>query len=245
MKKFLLAGVLVLLFFGVCPAAEFPSYPFVFVSGEAEQEVAPDKAAVSFGVVVFDKDPDKALATVAERSAELMAIFKKYGIADEDVEAYEINKETVRERKDYVALGILGYELTRRMSVTLRKLDKFDGLMSAIVGLKNVERVNTVFDTTRRKEIEAELFKKAAQKAREQAELLAKGFGAEISKVQAISVSQGGFGNIGGEFGFGMEGTYRGYAAPAAAPMQEKSVGVFVPNTIKLKTSVSAIFRIK
>jgi len=243
MKKTILAGFMFLLFSGVAMAAEFPSFPFVFVSGEAEQEAAPDKATVSFRVVVFDKDPDKALAAVTQRSAELMAIFKKYGIADEDVVAYEINKETVRERKDNVALGILGYELTRRMSVTLRKLDPFGGLMSEIVNLANVEKVKTVFDTARRKEIEAELFKKAAQKAREQAELLARGFGSQITHVQAIAASHVGFGGIGGEFGF--EGTYRGYAVAAKAAMPEQSINVFVPHAIKLKASVSAIFRLK
>jgi len=235
---------LLLLFFPgwATAASEIPSYPFVFASGIAEREVIPDKATVSFGVKVFDENPDRALSMIAERSAELMSIFAQYGIANADVVAYEINKETVRQRKDFVDLGILGYELTRRMSLTVRMLDKFDGLMTEIIGLKNVTNVHTIFDTTKRKEIEADLFKQAAQKARDQAELLASGFGSELSSVQAISASQWGFGNMDGEFG--MAPTYRGYAASAPA-MAKESMKVLVPNTIKLQEAVSAIFRLK
>ena len=244
MKRYFLTSFLsLLLSSGWCMAAEIPSFPFVFVSGQAEREVVPDKATVSFEVEVFDENPDKALSVVAERSAELMSIFAKYSIENTDVVAYDINKETVRQRKDFVALGILGYQLTRPMSVTVRMLSKFDGLMTQIVGVKNVTKVHTVFDTTKRKEIEADLFKQAAQKARDQAELLAKGFGSEISSVHAISASRWGFGGMDSEFGMGPD--YGEYAVAASAAVEEKSMKVFVPNTIKLQKAVSAIFRLK
>jgi len=238
MKRCFLAGLLCLfLSSGWAMAGELPSFPFVFVSGEAGKEVMPDKAIVGFGVEVFDANPDKALSTMEERSAELMAIFTKYGIENKDVIAYDINKQAVRQIK-----GIVGYELTRTMSVTVRVLDRFDGLMTDIVSLKNTTGIRTVFDTTKRKEIEVDLFREAAQKAREQADLLAKGFGTEVSSVHAISASQGGFGNIENEFGMGAG--FRGYVAQAAGPLA-KTVQVFVPNTIKLQESVSAIFRLK
>jgi len=172
-----------------------------------------------------------------------MAIFTKYSIESEDVVAYDINKRAVRQTKDSVALGILGYELTRTMSATIRVLDRFDGLMTEIVSLKNTTGMRTVFDTTKRKEIELDLFTRAAQKARDQADLLAKGFGTEVSSIYAITASQGGFGNIENEF-LGGAG-FRGYVASQAAGPLAKSVQVFVPNTIRLQESMSAIFRLK
>jgi len=193
---------------------------------------------------VLDENAGRALSLMGERSAELMAIFHKYAIEDKDIVAYEISKEAVRERKENVGLKILGYDLTRRMSVTVRKLDRFDALMTELVGLKNVVQVQTVLDTTRRKEIEADLFRQAAQKARESADLLARGFGSEVASVHAISVSPWGFGNMGDEFGLGPG--YRGYGAGASgAPGQEKGMNLFVPATIKLQEAVSAIFRLK
>ena len=240
MKRYFLAGLLCLLLWpGWAMAGEIPSFPFVFVSGEAETEVMPDKAMVSFGVEVLDASPDKALSTIEERSAELMAIFTKYGIESKDVVAYDINKRVVRQIK-----GPDGYEMTRTMSITIRALDRFDSLMTEIVSLKNTTGIRTVFDTTKRKEVELDLFTKAAKKARDQADLLAKGFGTEVSSIYAISASQGGFGNIENEF-LGGAG-FRGYVARAAeAGTLAKSVQVFVPNTIRLQESVSAIFKLK
>jgi uncharacterized protein len=245
MKRCILTVIVILLLLpGWGMASGIPTFPFVFVTGQAEQEVSPDIATVSFGVQVFDADPGHALSQIEERSAELMAIFAKSGVENKDVVAYEINKEVVRERKDYIALKILGYELTRRMSVTIRKLADFDVLMMQFIGLKNVSQVHTVFDTTKRKEIESDLFRQAAQKARQQADLLAKGFGSEISSVHAISVTPWGFGGIDNEFGLGP--TYRGYAAAAPAQAaREKGMNVLVPNTIKLQKAVSAIYKLR
>jgi uncharacterized protein YggE len=245
MKQCILAVTMVLLLLpGLGMASGIPAFPFVFVTGQAEKEVPPDIATVNFGVQVFDEDPAKALSLVEERSNELMALFNKYGIDRKDVVAFEINKETVRERKDYVALRILGYELTRRVTVTVRKLDKFDALMTQLIGLRNITNVRTVFDTTQRKDIETDLFRQAAQKARQQAELLAKGFGSEIVSVHAISVSPFGFGVIDEVFGIGSQ--YGAYSAAAKAEsMERKAINVLVPSTIKLQEAVNAIYTLK
>jgi len=93
MKRCFWFGFLFLLLVpGWCIAAETPSLPFVFVSGQAEREVVPDKATVNFSVEVFDENPDRALSVITERSAELMSIFEKQGIESADVVAYQINK---------------------------------------------------------------------------------------------------------------------------------------------------------
>lgn len=248
MKKFALVAILALLALPASGmASNIPTFPFVFVTGQAEKEVPPDIATVGFVVKVFDEDPDKALSLIQERSKELFAIFGKYGIDNRDVVAFEINKETVRERKDYVALKILGYELTRRITMTVRKLGNFDALMTQLIGLRNVSDVRTVFDTTTRKEIEADLFRQAAQKAREQAEILAKGFGSEIVSVHAISVSPFSFGMMDEAFGVGsLLGLYSaGPAAAKAQSVEEKAINVLVPNTIKLQEAVNAIYKLR
>jgi len=244
MKKYVLIAILGILFLPCwVGASEIPDFPFVFVSGRAETEVVPDFATVTFRVEAFDINPDKALSVVEKRSNELVSIFNRFGIEKKDIMAFEVNKETVRQTKDYVKLGILGYEVTRPISLTIRKLDKFDTIMTQLLNLKNITNIHTGFDTSKRKEIEAELMKQAAQKAREQAEFLSKGFGSEISGVHAISVSPEDFGNLGVAFGLG-----RGYGAQyslSSRTKMEESVTVFVPNTIKIEKVVNAIFRLK
>ncbi len=216
MKKSILTIILlILLSVGRGLASDIPGFPFVNVTGEAEQEVSPDIARIGFEVLLFDEDPVKALFSMEKRSDELMTLFKKFGIENKDVVAYEINKRTLRQEKDYVELKILGYELTRQVMVTIHHLDKFDALMTQLIELKNVTNIQTGFDTKKRKELEAELIKKSAHKARQQADLLAKGFGTEISSVYAITISPNSFADMSDSF---TRASYRMFAAPVAAP---------------------------
>jgi uncharacterized protein len=243
MKKCALIAILVLLLLpGSGVASGIPTFPFVFVSGQAEKEVPPDVATVSFNVQAFDKDPAKALSVVRERSSQLMAIFNKYGIDKKDVVAFEINKETVRETKNYVALRILGYEITRQINITVRKLDGFDALMTQMMSLRNISHLRTAFDTTQRKDIEAELFGQAAQKAREQAELLAKGFGSEIASVHAISVSP--FPVIEEVFGVGSAYGMH-FSTLEEKSVKREAVMVLVPSTVNLLKAVNAIYKLR
>lgn len=222
-------------------SSDIPDFPFIFVTGQAETEVPPDIATVTFAIEAFDEDPDKALSVVQERTAELTTGLSSYHIERKDLVAFEITKETVREMKDYVRLRILGYEVSRRISVTVRYLDKYDAFMTRLLSLRNVAKVRTQCDTTKRKVLEVDLLTKAAQKAREQADLLAKSFGREISAVQAISPDSRGFGNLGAEFG--MRGGYYGVEGQVfEAALKEK---IFLPSTIKLQKAVNAIFRLK
>lgn len=249
MKKCLVAAVLFhVLSSSWAIASGIPTFPFIYVTGQAEQEVSPDIAKITFGIQVYDEDPGKALSLIEQRSAQVLAILAKNGVENKDVVAFDINKDTVRERKDFVALKILGYELTRRMSATIRKLDRFDVLMTQLIELKNTLNIQTVFDTTNRKDIEADLFRQAAEKARQKADHLAKGFGSEIASVHAISVTPFGFGGMDDQFGVGS--TYRVYYPapaphPAAGPVREKTMNLLVPNTIKLQEAVSAIYKLK
>ncbi len=143
-------------------SSDIPEFPFIFVTGQAETEVPPDIATVSFAIEAFDEDPDKALSVIQERTAELTIGLSSYRIEKKDLVAFEITKETVRERKDYVRLRILGYEVSRRISVTVRHLDKYDALMTRLLSLKNVAKIQTRCDTTKRKGLETDLLTRAA-----------------------------------------------------------------------------------
>jgi uncharacterized protein len=239
-KSFLLICMALLLIPQAVTAAGLPEFPFVFVSGQSETEVAPDIATLSFRIEAFNENPDIALKIVNERSAEVFELFSKNDIEKKDVIAYEISKDTVRQTKEYVRLGISGYEIKRRISVTIRKLNTFDQLMTHLLNLKNISNIQPQFDTTKRKDIETELTKQAAVKARQEAEILAKGFGSEVLSIYAISTSPSQFGYIEMQFGFGP-----GHREYAAAAYKSERVNVYMPNTIKLQQRVNAIFKIK
>lgn len=237
-KSFCIAIMLAFLLPCVSHGSELPDFPFVHATGQAETEVPPDIATVSFNVEAFDKDPDRAAATVGERSKDLVSLFEKYNIDKKDIVAYESTKNTVRERKDYVQLNILGYETGRRFSVKIRALDRYGDFIAALLDLKNVTNLQTAFDTSRRRTVEAELVAQACAKAREQADALARGFGTEVTSIFAITTSNLGFIFMSGQFGIGRGmGIAKGESAAPPA--------IFVPSTIKLQKAVTAIFKLK
>ena len=221
-------------------ASELPDFPFVYAAGQAETEVVPDTAKVSFRVAAFDKEPERALAVVEERSRDLVSLFAKYGIDKRDVVAYELGKRTIRETKNYTQLDILGYETDRRFSVTFRKLEEYDRLIAALFDLKNVSDIHTVFDSSRRTTVETELVAKASAKARQHADALAKGFGHAILSVFAITTSDMGFAYLSRHYGLG-EAAFS--SMKGEAPLSTSTI--FVPSTIKLQKTVTAIFKLK
>jgi uncharacterized protein len=231
----------VLLFASSGKASELPDFPFVYATGEAELEVSPDMATIAFRVEAFDKEPSRAAATVEERSKELVSLFAKSGIDKKDIVAYELTKTTVREKKDYTELGILGYETSRRFAVTMRSLVQYGDFVASLLNLKNLTNLDTTFDTTRRKAVEAELTAQASVNAREQAEALAKGFGTQVLSVFAITTSDMGFLFVAGQFGMGISMEREAAKIQSRASMSS----IFIPSTIKLQKAVKAIFKLK
>jgi uncharacterized protein YggE len=219
-------------------AADLPEFPFVFVQGKAETNVPPDNVKITFRVEHFSEAPADALSVVRERSGQLVALIEKHRIAKKDFVAYDINKRARREKKEYQELKILGYEVSRRFTITLRDLQLYGTIMKELLTLENVVNTDSKFDTSDRKTIEAELMDKACENARAQAALMAKGFKAELGPVFALS--RIGFHDLNWKFitpyGVG------GLLAESAASETEF---LFVPSTITLENQVSVIFKLR
>ena len=94
MKK-LVAVLIFIIIVSPASASLLPKFPFIFAEGEAEVELAPNEAHVSFQVKAYDPIAAKALETVHIRSKELIAFFSEQKIRKEDIESYEIEKTTV------------------------------------------------------------------------------------------------------------------------------------------------------
>jgi uncharacterized protein YggE len=233
--------VLVLAFASVGGASELPDFPFVYASGHAEIEVPPDVATITFQLQSFDKDPNRATTIIDERSRGLIALFARYKIDKKDIVAYQLTRTAVREKRNYTELGILGYETTRRFSVTLHALDQYNAFITDLLRFENLTNLHTAFDTSQRQAMERQLIGQASAKAREDAEALAGGFGSRILSVFAITASPAGFLRMADQFILSREVT----AMKAASSAMPATGTLFVPNTIKLERTVNAIFKIK
>ena len=244
MKKlvFIFAILFALLSFNAS-ASEMPDFPFVFADGEAKTEVPPDMVIVSFSIQEFNKDSAAALAVVKERSRELINFFAEQKIEARDIVAYEIDKSTVRKRdKGYHPLDILGYDVSRRVVVSLRDLTLYEKLYNKLLSLNNVGRISTSFDRSDREKIEEELVAKACQNARDRAELMAKGLGVQLGNVFAIS--QLDFRRLPAVFAISGQGSALRLSSEG---VEGKSTDefVFMPSTITFKNTVKVIFRLK
>jgi uncharacterized protein YggE len=221
-------------------AEDLPGFPFLMARGHARKELPPDMVKISFKIEVFDEVSSNALSHLTRRSAEVLQFIVGQKVDQKDIVAHEIEKDTVREKKEYQELKILGYEVRRSISVTLRDLERFDHLMKFLLSTDNVVGTSADFDRSDREKISRELLAAASKDAREEAERLAAGFGVQVQSVYAIS--QRGFSNIGGEFGLDDDAYYR-----YLPTFMEADGGklLFVPATISFNGNVAALFKLK
>ena len=166
-----------------------------------------------------------------------MDLIDQQGIKPEDVEAFQLEKRAEREREDYVPLRILGYNVRRRFAVTMRDLTKYDSTLKPLLALSNLVEIASAFDRTDRETIESDLIAAASAEARRRAQSLASGFGVELGPVFAIS--QQGLEDFAGNFG--VDGRV---LRSSFLEMAEGQKMYYVPATIQLNASVTAIFRL-
>jgi uncharacterized protein YggE len=221
-------------------ASNLPEFPFVYAQGEANVEVAPDIATVSFHVEDYAEDATKAESVVWNRSKEILDFFNEFGISKKEIVAYQIDKNTVRESKEYNDLEIIGYEISRQIEITLLDLSIYEAILKKLVELPNITGIETEFERSDRDRIDKELISKACKDAEQKATLMAEGFGAKLGSVFAISRTE--FENVAAQFGVAF--SYGGIQEYSLRGVNEEEV-LFVPSAVEFSIGVNVIFRLK
>ncbi len=185
MKLLLLASCL-LLSLAARAADGLPSQPYIYVQGFASRSVTPDSVQISFDISVADENQTKAKDLVKKKSEAVSALFQKLKLPEQDVVNFEMTVRPDRNYKD----NRLEFDVSRKYSVRLRKLDAYaeliDGLYTIQVGeLRKIEPMTSQEDTIR-----AELRQAAIADARRKGEELAAKLGTKITKVYAASPTQ-------------------------------------------------------
>lgn len=235
-------GIIFAIFFSQLSfGANLPDFPFVVSVGIAEQDAKPNIATIQLGVMAFEKESDLALKNVNLASTTIMDVMKKYGVPIGNIEASDIEKSTTRKRdSEYNTLDVLGYEVSRSITVKLENLSKYSELMSDLVAINNVSGARTAFDISNRKEIEADLMQIASKDAREKAEKMAESLGTKIQSVYAISQASD-FSEFFATFGARSEQIM----ADIAYRDGSYNTVMFIPKIINVKQGVNVVFRIK
>ena len=225
MIRIVLCLFLVALVSGPVWAEAVPDQPHVVVSGQSEVSAVPDILQISLNLTEVGQEVAVARDLVEQRSQRLIDTLKKHGVEKKDITAASL-KITPHYNWSNKAQIYAGTEVSRKIDVILRDLDKYDDLIRAIVATK-VARINsTRLESSREKALRQEALQAAIDDARQKAELLVAGFPEKLGPVYAIS--------SGGP-------SYRLHEAYAAAePM--KRAAAFEPGEITLSESVQVVF---
>jgi len=199
----------------------------VSVGGHGELEVEPDVATVSMGIFVFDADLAKAKREADGKIAALLETFGKMGIEPGDIRTTKLyvnpKYKDVDDKWQFV-----GYEITRSVTVTLRKMKELNDLLDKSIeaGANRLKEVH--LSSSREKELKEEALALAMANAKQNAERLASGFGAKVGKVVSIE--------MGGRDPFGT--VMYSMSAPAFGR------ATFQPGRIKIDNDVHAVFEL-
>jgi uncharacterized protein YggE len=166
-------------------AEDKPEPRLVTVAGEAEVNVAPDEVVFDLTVSTFNKELRVAKSQTDERIKNLLALAKRYAVADADTQTDYINL-TPRYRGDNEARTLLGYSVRKDLVLTLRDVTRAEGILSELLD-SGITRINTVsFRSSQMRKYRDQARDMAMRAAREKAAALAGAVGQKIGKAYSI-----------------------------------------------------------
>ena len=121
-------------------ASPLPEYPFVFSVGDAKATLPPDVGVLSFTVSNHNANVDVALASVRKTSEVALKILADAGLGAADIDASPMTKDSRSHWDDKRDQSVPdGYEVSRKFEVTVRNLDKYPKMVTALFALANNE----------------------------------------------------------------------------------------------------------
>ena len=173
-----------------------PRDPYIQVNGHGELRVAPDMVIVSLTLERTDADAKVARADVEARSAKVIALARKLGLPDKDIQAPAI---TVYPQYEWVQNStgnggrqvLKGQHVSRGVTLTLHDLTRYGDLVDGLFAAGVTTLGNVMFDRSDRKALEGEARALAVADAHDKAAGLAKNAGVTLGAVFSI-VEQGG-----------------------------------------------------
>ena len=163
----------------------------ISVTGYGEVKTEPDIAKVSLGIFVFDKDLLTAKRETDRKITAILARLAKMEIKAEDITTTQLYVAP-RYKDTGQTYEFVGYEITRSMTVNLRKIGRLRELLEQSIqaGANRMERIDLA--TSKEKELKDQVLGLAIANAKQVAGRIAAGFDAKLGKVLMVSVKSGG-----------------------------------------------------
>ena len=143
----------------------------ITIKGEAELEIVPDVASLSFGVIVEAKTVETAQKEGNEKMTTIISELKKEDIKDNDLKTnnYSIYPKYNYDRKTGKR-SLAGYEVTQNLQVKVRDFDKIGSIiqLASNAGANQVGSLNFMIDDeiAARADARGEAIKDAKAKAK-------------------------------------------------------------------------------
>ncbi len=162
--------------------------PSVSVVGEAHMNISPDQVVFTFEVVTANKDLSTAKQENDTRSAKTLIVVKAFNIGPEEIQTdsltispqYTGSKDP---RGDHV---LIGFEITKRIFVTLKDLDKIDSFLAKAIEA-GVNRVVAIrIENSQLQKYQEQVRAIAVKNAQAKAQLYARQLGQTVGKAYVI-----------------------------------------------------------
>lgn len=158
------------------------------IQGTGSVAGTPDLATVNTGVVTQAETADVALSDNNKQFENVLSVLKEKGIEQNDIQTTSFNINPRFERQPNATQGkIIGYEVTNRVQVKVRKIDDLGEILDALVtaGSNRISGISfSIADPTALRD---DARKAAVEDAKRKAELYAVAAGVKVGKVLTIS----------------------------------------------------------
>ena len=182
MKKIVLLVTLLMI-----SSFSFSEERIIAVEGSGVIEAVPDIIRINYNVFNFHKsDPSKAKIKVDEISSNSVQALIKLGISEADITSSSLNVETAEDYDDNGNASIIGHVVRRDIDIIVRDISLYGDVIQALVD-NQVSEIDSVRpDVSNYEELKRVALASAAKSAKDNAEYLAKQFGAKLDKVHQI-----------------------------------------------------------
>ncbi|WKD48522.1 SIMPL domain-containing protein [Microbulbifer spongiae] len=220
-----------------------PDFPFVIVTETAQEKVKPDLASIRFTLIAYEKDSEKAMASLTSSSIKMLELLKEHDISVSQLESTQIDKRTKRARKEGVYdLEILGYEVEQGFTLKLNVLEKYPAIMNALVKTDGIQGIDALFETSQEEQYKDKLIAELSEKTRNKAETLAHAQSREVKSVYGITTE----GNFGQAYAiFSLEYSPTMSAMVASPDYYGMDLIMAAPEYINIQQRITAIYELK
>jgi uncharacterized protein YggE len=200
----------------------------VRATGRASITTVPDVAMVTLGVRVTDADARRAKTSVDAIISKIVSLAKGLKVPDGDLRTAAVNIEPRSDPENPTRSR--GYEVTRSITVVLKRLEDLDALLDGAVQAGANSDFDVELTSSRAEELRREATTQALADARAQANVAAEQLGVRVVGVRSID----------------LEGANR--QGMVNASMASYATGVptarFLPGLIRINVEIPVVFMI-